>query len=76
MIGKVSSDKMDKTIVVTVNRRVLHPLYKKYFVRKSTFHVHDPKNECKTGDTVEILESRPLSKLKRWTLKRVIEKAV
>jgi small subunit ribosomal protein S17 len=73
-IGVVSSNKMEKTITVTVERKVKHPLYGK-FVKKSTkFHAHDEKNECSIGDTVKIMESRPLSKTKRWRLVEVIEK--
>ena len=73
-IGVVSSNKMDKSIVVTVERKVKHPLYGK-FVKKSTkFHAHDEKNECSIGDTVKIMESRPLSKTKRWRLVEVVEK--
>jgi small subunit ribosomal protein S17 len=65
---------MEKTITVTVERKVKHPLYGK-FVKKSTkFHAHDEKNECSIGDTVKIMESRPLSKTKRWRLVEVIEK--
>ena len=70
----VSSNKMDKSIVVKVERKVKHPLYGK-FVKKSTkFHAHDEKNECSMGDTVKIMESRPLSKTKRWRLVEVVEK--
>jgi len=73
-LGVVSSNKMDKTITVSVERKVKHPLYGK-FVKKSTkFHAHDEKNECSIGDTVKIMESRPLSKLKRWRLVEVVEK--
>jgi len=73
-VGVVSSNKMDKTIVVKVERKVKHPLYGK-FVKKSTkFHAHDEKNECSIGDTVKIMESRPLSKTKRWRLVEVVEK--
>ena len=73
--GVVSSNKMDKSIVVLVERKVKHPLYGK-FVKKSTkFHAHDEKNECSIGDTVKIMESRPLSKTKRWRLVEVVEKA-
>jgi small subunit ribosomal protein S17 len=65
---------MDKTITVSVERKVKHPLYGK-FVKKSTkFHAHDEKNECSIGDTVKIMESRPLSKTKRWRLVEVVEK--
>ena len=73
-LGVVSSNKMDKTITVNVERKVKHPLYGK-FVKKSTkFHAHDEKNECSIGDTVKIMETRPLSKTKRWRLVEVIEK--
>ncbi|MGL4735230.1 MAG: 30S ribosomal protein S17 [Enterovibrio sp.] len=73
--GRVVSDKMDKSIVVAIERVVKHPLYGK-FVRKTTkLHVHDESNECAEGDTVEIRECRPLSKTKSWTLVRVVEKA-
>ena len=67
-LGLVTSNKMDKTITVMVERKVKHPLYGK-FVKKSTkFHAHDEKNECSIGDTVKIMESRPLSKTKTWRL--------
>lgn len=73
-LGVVTSNKMDKTITVKVERKVKHPLYGK-FVKKSTkFHAHDDKNECSIGDTVKIMESRPLSKTKRWRLVEVVEK--
>jgi len=73
-LGVVSRNKMDKTITVSVERKVKHPLYGK-FVKKSTkFHAHDEKNECSIGDTVKIMESRPLSKTKRWRLVEVVEK--
>ena len=73
-LGVVSSNKMDKTITVSVERKVKHPLYGK-FVKKSTkFHAHDEKNECSIGDTVKIMETRPISKTKRWRLVEVIEK--
>lgn len=73
-LGLVTSNKMDKTITVTVERKVKHPLYGK-FVKKSTkFHAHDEKNECSIGDTVKIMESRPLSKTKRWRLVEIVEK--
>jgi len=73
-LGVVSSNKMDKTITVSVERKVKHPLYGK-FVKKSTkFHAHDEKNECSIGDTVKIMERRPLSKSKRWRLVEVLEK--
>ena len=73
-LGVVSSNRMDKTITVSVERKVKHPLYGK-FVKKSTkFHAHDEKNECSIGDTVRIMETRPMSKTKRWRLVEVVEK--
>ena len=74
-IGRVISDKMDKTITVMIERRVKHPLYGKFIRRSTKLHVHDENNECKTGDTVEIRECRPMSKTKSWTLVRVVERA-
>lgn len=73
--GRVVSNKMDKTITVSVERRFAHPLYKKVLRRSRKFHAHDEKNECQIGDLVRIRETRPLSKLKRWKLIRVVEKA-
>ena len=73
--GVVVSDKMDKTIVVRVQRQFKHPLYKKIVRRHKRFKAHDEKNECGIGDIVEIKESKPLSKDKRWVLNRVIEKS-
>lgn len=75
LTGVVVSDKMDKTVVVRVERRVRHPLYKKYVRRHKKYYAHDPKNECKVGDVVEIIESRPLSRLKRWRVLRTVVKA-
>ncbi len=73
-VGVVSSNKMEKTITVVVERKVKHPIYGK-FVKKSTkFHAHDEKNECSIGDTVRIMETRPLSKTKCWRLVEVVEK--
>ena len=73
--GIVSSDKMDKTVTVAVERKVKHPIYGK-FVKKSTkFHAHDEENQCTPGDIVKIMETRPMSKTKRWRLVEVIEKA-
>ncbi len=72
--GVVSSNKMDKTIVVKVERKVKHPLYGKFLKKTTSFHAHDEKNECSIGDTVRIMESRPLSKTKRWRLVEVLEK--
>lgn len=76
LIGEVVSDKCDKTIVVRVETMVKHPLFGKYVRRRKKFMAHDPANECKVGDKVEIIESRPLSRQKRWQLQRVLEKAV
>ena len=74
-VGTVVSDKMDKTIVVAIVDNVSHPLYKKIIKRTVKFKAHDEKNEAKTGDRVRIMETRPLSKDKRWRLVEVIEKA-
>ncbi|MBC3514851.1 30S ribosomal protein S17 [Neobittarella massiliensis] len=74
-VGKVVSNKMDKTIVVAIADNVKHPLYKKIIKRTSKLKAHDENNECNIGDTVEIMETRPLSKDKRWRLVNVIEKA-
>lgn len=73
--GRVVSDKMDKTIVVEVTRRVRHPVYGKEMTRSKKFHAHDEKNEAKIGDVVRIEETRPLSRLKRWRLVAVVTKA-
>jgi small subunit ribosomal protein S17 len=73
--GVVVSDRMEKTVVVVVTRQVLHPRFKKYIRRRSRFMAHDVKGECKVGDVVEIAETRPLSKNKRWRVVRVVEKA-
>ena len=74
-VGVVSSDKMDKTVVVTVRDKVKHPLYKKIVNRTIKFKAHDEKNECGIGDRVLIMETRPLSKDKRWRVTNIIEKA-
>jgi small subunit ribosomal protein S17 len=74
-VGKVVSDKMDKTIVVAIEDSVKHPLYKKIIKRTVKFKAHDENNECKAGDRVRIMETRPLSKDKRWRLVEIIEKA-
>ena len=74
-IGQVLSDKMDKTIVVAVEDSYQHPLYKKTMKRTYKLKAHDENNECGIGDTVEVMENRPLSKDKRWRLVRIIEKA-
>ena len=74
-IGKVTSNKMQKTITVAVDRKVKHPIYGKFVKKTTSFHAHDEKNECTIGDIVKIMESRPLSKTKRWRLVEVVEKA-
>ena len=74
-VGVVSSDKMDKTIVVPVKDKIKHPLYKKIVNRTIKFKAHDEKNECGVGDKVLIMETRPLSKDKRWRVVEIIEKA-
>lgn len=74
-IGVVASDKMNKTITVTVERKVKHPIYGKFLKKTTKFHAHDEKSEAHTGDTVKIMECRPLSKTKKWRLVEVIEKA-
>ncbi|MFQ5754235.1 MAG: 30S ribosomal protein S17 [bacterium] len=73
-IGKVISNKMDRSIVVSVERLVKHPLYRKYFKKTSKFMAHDAENQCEIGDRVKIMETRPLSKLKRWRLIEILEK--
>lgn len=73
--GVVSSAKMDKTITVNVERKVMHPLYGKFVKKTKGFHAHDEKNECNLGDVVRIEETRPLSKTKRWRLLEIVEKA-
>ena len=73
--GKVVSDKMDKTIVVAVENRRMHPKYKKIVVRTNKFKAHDEENTCSIGDLVEIVEHKPISKTKRWKLKEVLAKA-
>ena len=74
-IGRVVSDKMDKTIVVAVETKVRHPLYGKTMNRTTKFKAHDENNECNVGDTVRVMETRPLSKDKRWRLVEIVEKA-
>jgi len=74
-IGLVTSDKMDKTITVAVERKVKHPIYGKFLKKTTKFHAHDETNQCGIGDTVRIMETRPLSKTKRWRLVEIIEKA-
>ena len=72
--GLVSSNKMDKTITVAVERKVKHPLYGKFLKKTTKLHAHDEKNECNIGDIVKIMETRPISKLKRWRLVEVVDK--
>ncbi|GAB4130106.1 MAG: 30S ribosomal protein S17 [Raineya sp.] len=74
-IGKVVSNKMNKSIVVAVERRVKHPIYGKFMKKTTKFMAHDEKQECMIGDVVRIMECRPLSKLKRWRLVEILEKA-
>ena len=73
--GVVSSNKMNKTITVVIERKVKHPIYGKFVKKTTKFHAHDEKNECTVGDIVKIMESRPLSKTKRWRLVEIVEKA-
>lgn len=72
--GIVVSNKMENTIIIAVKRKVKHPMYGKFVNRTSKFYAHDEKNECNIGDTVKIMETRPLSKLKRWRLVEIIER--
>jgi len=74
-VGTVVSNKMQKTVTVSVDRLVLHPTFKKYYKRRSTFKAHDEKGQCKVGDQVEIIETRPLSKTKRWAVQTILKKA-
>ena len=74
-VGKVVSDKMDKTVVVSIQDNVKHPLYKKIIKRSVKFKAHDEKNECGIGDRVMIMETRPISKDKKWRIVQIIEKA-
>ena len=76
LVGKVVSDKRAKTVTVLVERRVKHPIYDKVVTRSSKYHAHDEKGEYKMGDTIEITESRPISKTKNWVVTRLVEKAV
>ena len=76
LIGKVVSDKRAKTVTVMVERRVKHELYGKIVMKSSKYHAHDETNEYKTGDVIEITESRPLSRTKNWVARRLVQKAV
>lgn len=73
--GVVTSNRMEKTVTVEIETKVKHPIYGKFVKKTTKFHAHDEKNECGIGDTVRIMESRPLSKTKRWRLVEVVEKA-
>jgi small subunit ribosomal protein S17 len=75
VVGVVFSDKMDKTVGVMVNRLVLHPIYKKYIRKRKKVKAHDEKNECRIGDKVLLIETRPMSKEKRWRVKEIVERA-
>ncbi len=74
-IGMVTSNKMDKTIAVSVERRLRHPIYGKYVKKNKKFIAHDENNDCNIGDTVRIMEARPMSKRKRWRLVEIVERA-
>ncbi len=74
LVGEVVSDKMDKTVVVVVNRLVKHPIYKKYIRRTARFKAHDENNQARMGDKVEIIQSRPLSRTKRWRLAKIVDR--
>ena len=74
-VGRVVSDKMDKTTVVMIERLVKHPAYKRYIRRRKKYAIHDDENTCRIGDTVRFMETRPLSKNKRWRLVEVVERA-
>ena len=76
LIGIVSSNKMDKTVVVSVKRKFPHPVYKKFVNKTKKYYAHDPNKKCNIGDTVIIEESKPLSKMKRWRVKTIQEKAI
>ncbi len=75
LVGKVVSDKRNKTVTVMIERRVLHPIYGKIMIKTSKYHAHDENGEYKLGDIVEIIESRPLSKTKNWVVTRLVQKA-
>ena len=74
-VGKVVSNKADKTIIVSIERQVIHPLYRKYFKQTKKVMAHDEENTCQIGDTVKVIESRPLSARKRWSLVEILERA-
>lgn len=74
-VGVVTSTKMDKTITVLIERKIKHPIYGKFMKKSKKFTAHDEKNECNEGDTVKVMETRPLSKKKRWRLVEILERA-
>jgi len=74
-VGRVISDGMDKTAVVVIDRLVKHPTYKRYVRRRKKYSIHDAENQCRVGDTVRFMETRPLSKNKRWRLVEVVDRA-
>ena len=74
-VGIVVSDKMEKTITIAIERKVPHPIYRKYFKKTTKLMAHDEKRECRVGDKVKVMETRPLSKNKRWRLIEIVEKA-
>jgi len=74
-VGTVVSDKMDKTVVVEVTNTIMDSLYQRYLKRRTKFHAHDASNECKEGDVVEIVSSRPLSRTKRWRVREILKRA-
>lgn len=74
-VGRVVSEKMNKTVVVAIERFVMHPLYKKYIRRTSKIYAHDEKNDAHEGDLVRVIETRPISKLKRWRVQAILERA-
>ena len=76
LIGIVVSDSMNKTVVINVERRFPHPVYKKYVTRSKKYYAHDENNKCESGDTILIQESKPLSHLKRWRVKKIVKKVI
>jgi len=76
LVGRVVSNKMNKTVTIRVERRVKHPVYGKYVMRSTKYHAHDETNQVNEGDLVEIAETRPISKTKTWTVRRVVQQAV
>tara|TARA_Y100000590_G_scaffold455471_1_gene604179 strand:+ start:896 stop:1156 length:261 start_codon:yes stop_codon:yes gene_type:complete len=76
LTGVVISNRMDKTVVINVERRFPHPIYKKYVTRSKKYYAHDESNKCETGDTILIQESKPLSRLKRWRVKKIVKKVI